>query len=100
MDDELRFLGYARRMNRPRQSWVQTVAKGIWGYAGSHKWKVASDFVDSLSDVEMRQFLADYNAAKLKKSDEYPLLTAARKHKATNNLAAALLAGSQKRQGG
>jgi|HubBroStandDraft_6_1064221.scaffolds.fasta_scaffold420924_1 hypothetical protein len=84
-------------MNRPRQSWVQTVAKGIWGHAGPHKWKVASDFVDSLSDVEMRQFLADYNAAKLNKSDEYPLLTAARKHKATNSLAAALLAGSQKR---
>jgi hypothetical protein len=84
-------------MNRPRQAWVQTVAKGIWGYAGPHKWKVASDFVDSFSDVEMRQFLADYNLAKLNKGDEYPLLTAARKHNATNNLASSLLAAPEKR---
>ena len=83
-------------MSRSRQAWVQIVAKGIWGYTGPHKWKVASEFVDSLSDTEMRQFLADYNAAKLNKSDEYPLLTAARKHKATNNLAAALLAGQKR----
>jgi hypothetical protein len=34
---------------------------------------------------------------KLNESDDYPLLTAARKHKAASNLAAALLAGPQKR---
>jgi hypothetical protein len=83
-------------MSRPRQAWIQIVVARIRYYTGPHKWKVASDFVDSLSEAEMVQFLTDYDAAKLDESDDYPLLTAARKHKAASNLAAALLAGPQK----
>jgi hypothetical protein len=80
-------------MNRPRQALIQIVKKGIWGYGGSHKWQVASAFVDSLSDLEVAQFLADYHAARLDTSDDNPLLTAARKHRGAYNLALALVSG-------
>jgi hypothetical protein len=49
---------------------MRTHAAGIRYYTGPHKWKVASDFVDSLSEAEMVQFLTDYDAAKLDESDD------------------------------
>jgi hypothetical protein len=85
-------------MHRHRQALVQLVQSGIWGY-GTHsqKWVVAAEFIDALTPEEARQFVAAFKAARLNKGDGDPLLTAARKYRGTYNLAAALLAGPQKK---